>query len=559
MFGRARLLLPVLFLLAVPARGFGASDEAKAKATYEHARRLFYSLKGSPQKQRFRHHWIKVIAAFGEVNANYPDSSLAPAALYTSAELWSDLHKVSLRASDLDQALAAYEELEQRYSASTLADDALWQEAEIYLKRRVDRAAAAMAVDGILKRHPKGDMAKRARSASRALADVMPKPGAQPSTAPESGSGPLAGPMKGRRDEGGPIPKLQDVKHWSNPVYSRVAVYLTGPATVRTAELAANEGAGQPARIYADLKPATLAAGLVGSEAVEDDVVAQLRLSQHTADTVRLVFDLKTAKLAVHHRVMVLENPYRVVVDLYTGDEAPNADEKVWVARRKKVVLDPGHGGHDPGAHSKNGVLEKDVVLAIAKQIKVDLEKSGIDAVLTRDSDRFISLEERTAIANRAGADAFVSIHANSHRSPTASGIETYYLDTTDDRYALRLAARENSTKEEQVSDVQLALADLATKVNTRSSQALAKRIQRGLLDAARPFNKSVRNLGVKSSLFYVLLGARMPAVLVETSFISHPKEAKLLASARYQAALAESIADAVVAHFATPMVAARP
>ncbi|MBI3178393.1 MAG: N-acetylmuramoyl-L-alanine amidase, partial [Deltaproteobacteria bacterium] len=173
--------------------------------------------------------------------------------------------------------------------------------------------------------------------------------------------------------------------------------------------------------------------------------------------------------------------------------------------------------------------------------------------------DRHMSLEERTALANRLDADVFVSIHANSNKVKSVHGIETYYLDVTSDRYALRLAAVENNTSEEQVGDIPLILTDLANKASLPQSIELARLVQNRLVEAARTRHDAVRDLGVKPSLFYVLLGARMPAVLVETGFLSNGKEAKLLTDSAYQRAVAQALADALIDHLRQPVQIVQP
>lgn len=219
-----------------------------------------------------------------------------------------------------------------------------------------------------------------------------------------------------------------------------------------------------------------------------------------------------------------------------------------------RVVVDPGHGGYDSGAVGPRHVREKTVTLAIATLVQQILEARGVETIMTRKDDSYVSLNDRTALANRFGADAFVSIHANSARNKKARGIETYTLNTTSDRYAIRLAAIENQTSEKQVSDLQLILADLSTKANSAESVALARRVQRKMMVQARTLNRKTRDLGVKASLFYVLLGARMPSILVETSFISNADEARLLNSGAYQRKLATAIADALTEHLNLPM-----
>jgi len=216
------------------------------------------------------------------------------------------------------------------------------------------------------------------------------------------------------------------------------------------------------------------------------------------------------------------------------------------------IVIDPGHGGKDTGALTAKDKAEKAIALAIATRVAEQLRAQGFVVTLTRTADTSLSLSERTGLANQLQADAFVSIHANASRKPDAHGIETYYLDVTHDRYALKLAALENQTNEHEVSDLRLILADLATKVNTDQSYTLARTVQTQLVKAARTRNPKVRNLGVKPSLFYVLLGARMPAILIETGFVSHKQEGTLLVDDAYQTTLADAIAVAVGGHFRT-------
>lgn len=215
-----------------------------------------------------------------------------------------------------------------------------------------------------------------------------------------------------------------------------------------------------------------------------------------------------------------------------------------------RVVVDAGHGGKDTGAIGPSGVYEKNIVLAISREVKHLLVGSGVEAVLTRDGDTFLPLEERSALANRVGAAAFVSIHANSAHNRDARGIETYYLAINDSRYVRRLTSVENAWREDQVTDFEVLLADLLTKASHSDSKNLAQNLQNKLVQGASQFGKPTRDLGVKGALFYVLLGARMPAALIETSFLSHPEEGKYLMRPAYQKSLAKAIADALVLQF---------
>lgn len=212
----------------------------------------------------------------------------------------------------------------------------------------------------------------------------------------------------------------------------------------------------------------------------------------------------------------------------------------------RRIIVDAGHGGHDTGAIGPTGVYEKDVTLGVARELAALLRNRGYEVVLTRDSDVFLALEERTQLANREAGDLFISVHANAHKSRQQSGVETYSLNVASDRYAMRLAARENATTERPGSDLQFLLADLATRANTVDSARLAQEVQHSVVQGvARKFGKP-KDHGVKHALFYVLLGARMPAVLVETAFLSNPGEEKKLASGAYQTALGKAIADGI-------------
>ncbi len=240
------------------------------------------------------------------------------------------------------------------------------------------------------------------------------------------------------------------------------------------------------------------------------------------------------------------------------------------LVRVRRVVVDAGHGGKDTGAIGKRGTLEKDVNLALAKDVSRELEGMGIEVVMTRSTDEFVSLPERTAIASRAGADLFVSVHSNANRNRRLQGIETYFLDTTSNRYSARLAQRENAAGEgahEEVDidpsedesseagalpagpmgqDIRMLLADLAMRSATSESRRLAGAVQGSIVGSLRQKGVRAADLGVKNALFYVLLGVRMPSILIESGFVTHPEEEARLASASYRKDLAKAIAAGV-------------
>jgi N-acetylmuramoyl-L-alanine amidase len=219
------------------------------------------------------------------------------------------------------------------------------------------------------------------------------------------------------------------------------------------------------------------------------------------------------------------------------------------------VVIDPGHGGYDSGTEAGAPLLEKDLALQIALRLKGELEHRGIRAILTRTGDYFVTLAERTAFANRAGADLFISIHLNSSPDAAATGIETYYLNNTTDRATIRLAAMENASGDAYGTtaggNLSYILSDMRQQYKANESVSLASMIEaQTAADLDASLGLQVSALGAMRGPFYVLVGARMPAVLVECGFLSNRGEAARLASAQYQQVLAEGVAEAVVHYF---------
>ncbi|MEZ5317089.1 MAG: N-acetylmuramoyl-L-alanine amidase [Vicinamibacterales bacterium] len=217
-----------------------------------------------------------------------------------------------------------------------------------------------------------------------------------------------------------------------------------------------------------------------------------------------------------------------------------------------RIVIDAGHGGHDPGAQA-NGITEAQLVLDIAQRTKKLLESHpGIEVVLTRDDNRYIPLEERTAIANREGADLFLSIHANASRQAATHGIETYLLNFATNPEAEAVAARENATSAQAMGTLPSILKAIMMNNKLKESRELATMVQTSLVRGLRPRNSAVRDLGVKQAPFVVLIGAEMPSVLAEISFLTNRTEASLLKQSAYRDRIAESLADAVLKYQAS-------
>jgi N-acetylmuramoyl-L-alanine amidase len=234
-------------------------------------------------------------------------------------------------------------------------------------------------------------------------------------------------------------------------------------------------------------------------------------------------------------------------------------------SRRFKVMLDPGHGGRDPGARGVRGLEEKEITLAIARLVADRLRTElGIEVLLTRSDDRTLALEERTGLANAAGADLFVSIHANAAPSSSSRGIEVYYLNNTNNRGTLRLAAMENNlhwdprdpSLQSEIPDLSYILSDLRQTYKVEESRQLADHLDSAMHQRLSDAYEGVQDLGVKEGPFYVLVGAYMPCVLVEVSFITNPVEGARLATTAYRRALADGITDGIQRYIAQTRLA---
>jgi N-acetylmuramoyl-L-alanine amidase len=364
---------------------------------------------------------------------------------------------------------------------------------------------------------------------------------------------------------------------WKN--YTRVMLELSQEAKYEVRQLKEDSAKGLPSRVYVDIQGARVAMPAKEPISVDDGLLRQVRVGQYNPEVVRVVLDMTNLGA---HNAFVLPDPYRLVIDIYgqnamdkialqapvtktdaaprkpaarsvkTAPQAPSGTHSL-----RKIVLDPGHGGKDPGAIGVGGVTEKEIVLNIAKRLAVKLRREmGVEVVLTRTDDRFVALEDRTALANAEDADLFISLHMNASPNADARGVETYYLDNTTDEAAIRLAARENGTSRRNISDLQFILSDMMQSMKQEDSIALAHRLQGSLVGGMNRVMGDVKDLGVKKALFYVLVGARMPSVLVEMFFITNRIEGRAMRQQKYQDAMVEALFDGIQKYGQSTMIA---
>jgi N-acetylmuramoyl-L-alanine amidase len=494
------LAVPSLLAISVPAHAASPQEDELA---YRKAAESFYALKADPAKRRARELWVRAAARFEAVAQRYPSSPRAPQALYSAADLYNELSRISFVKGDRRKTLSVYLKLAKTYPDDRLADDALYQAARIELDRDDDPDAARAHLDQLLKSYPHGDMVRRARALMAQVKAASKEEVRTPTVRSHPVPPTEAGEEEANDDAPTPVTTTTTGAARSNPSSSTPH---PGPPPQAGEEDADREPATTTVAAPA-APPATRKAETTGQPAVPSHI------GPSPLEALRRVGSA----------------PGGVPLAVQMG------------LRVHRVIVDPGHGGHDNGAVGPEGTKEKDVTLAIARRLAEDLRQQGLEVILTREDDRYVSLEERAAIANRNHADLFISVHCNAARDHRLHGTETYSLNVTSDRYAIRLAARENQASERSVSDLSLILADLATKADVVESESLAESVQRTLVE------RGERNLGVKHALFYVLLGAKMPAVLVESAFLSNPEEERELKNPAHQLEIAQRISQGVM------------
>jgi N-acetylmuramoyl-L-alanine amidase len=389
---------------------------------------------------------------------------------------------------------------------------------------------------------------------------------------------------------GTPARKVMVIRHEKTDTDSVVRLRISGEVGVLKGDVPPGDSGGGR-RIFYDVSPAKLGQRNIQPIEVHDGVIARVRAGQYDTDIVRLVIELEGDR---EPALFISKQPFELVLstplslpttDVIAGKApppppptmppAPDAEEvrarlsqsqgKIGAPggisisqqlglRVHRVVIDAGHGGHDTGAIGPSGVKEKDITLALAKQVRdrLNAEMPEVEVIMTRDDDRTLALQDRTNTANAAAADLFISIHCNASPIKRVRGVETYYLNITHDRYSMRLAARENANLDDgSISDLDFILADLAMKSNVDDSVRLGRSVQGALIKKLHQNWPDVPDLGIKHALFYVLMGNRMPSILVETSFLSHKTEERRLASSEYQASIANGIVAGVRAFVA--------
>ncbi|HZR07735.1 MAG TPA: N-acetylmuramoyl-L-alanine amidase [Myxococcales bacterium] len=556
-----RLLLVVLTLATLPAAAKPVPAGAVQARKLEAGNAALEKLRADPRRRRYRDGWEAVLRTFDGAVKAAPHGRRAPEAALAAARARVELWEVSRSPMDARAAIAALRKVDEDYPGPA----------------GVQALAAALRLAG------RANDSKERAAAARRLAERYPQDAKAIAPAASAvAEPPIRTAAEPARASGAVLPAKSSAAAAAPAQKNSAAVPATAPKS--SAAAAATASKSSAAAAAAAQKSSTLAEAQKPIESDDDEEEVDGQAARAVEQIVEAAKARATARSddagaddgdeeeapepeapanPPSRSPPIVRAVKTAVAALTEPEDAPAQAAKARQMRStalgagtslgaqlglkvRRVVVDAGHGGKDTGAIGPRGVREKDLALAIAKKLAARLRQLGFEVILTRKSDVFLSLDERTRIANEARADLFLSIHCNAARRRKLEGVETWTLNVASDRYAARLAAFENAEADRTVSDLRLILADLATKANASDARDLAQSVQSSLIRTLRSRVGRVRDHGVKQALFYVLLGTRMPSILVETGFISNPAEELRLKSARFQTGAAEAIARGV-------------
>lgn len=580
----SRFFLVLFLALACTAFFAGESPAAQAASAESQYRKVaadWKTLLGDTKRVSQRDPWLNLERRFLDVAASDKGDAGAKAQ-YQAARCREELAKRSHQASDWRTAANLFLDLGKKYPKHSLADDGFFLAASVVAKQLNRPDEARTIAQTVLDSYPKGDMAGNARTllaslqqdkggsgkpAARASAQTSEKPS---SASPPARSAPKAAPKAASRTAQ-QAADLTGVVCRGTSQQSTVFLELDGAAAFRHQYLAAT--AKLPARLVVDIDSVGIGAGVSSNAPFTGMTVSRVRTSQTASKGkkgVRVIIEFGNVR---QYTVETGTNPPGIHVRSSTsrdlaGGTTPPAGGKNGPSVQgkfsglgnvqpgtlmeqlgltvKTIMIDAGHGGKDPGAIA-NTITEKQVTLTLANLLGELLKKQGFTVLFTRQRDVFVPLDQRAVIANEKKADLFISLHVNASTDTKTNGLETYFLDLARTSSAATVAARENAVSVKSISDLQFILTDLMLTSKLQESQDLAATVHRRMFSRLTTAGFTMSDNGVRSAPFYVLMGARMPAVLVEIGYCSNADDSRRIKSAKYLERLAEGVAQGVV------------
>lgn len=538
------VVVALLLCLLVAAPGNSASKKELAAQAYRAGAKLYEDLKQVPKMELGVRQYELVISKFETVHRISPASGYADDALLALGEIYEAMYGRFREERYRQKAIATYEFGAREYPHSKHRRTALAAAARL----GGERAPVAAAATGS---PPPPPAAASGGQRNLALSDSEHKAG---ETVRPSGTG-----ASGKK-----LVPVAAMRHHSYDDGTRIVLEMGDKTPLKYDRLQ------RPERLYIDLFGSQMAQALIRGVnlQIEDTLLSTARLAQNRGNKARLVLDLRRS---VSFDAFWLSDPTRLVIDIRGADmpraertllalssspvtvEAPRAASTTAAGKHSltralglkldRILVDAGHGGHDTGSVGPGGLREKDVVLDISKRLgKLLAQRMGAEVIYTRQKDEFIPLEERSNIANKRGADLMISIHCNAAPTSKVRGIETYYLSFTSDPWELSVASLENAAAESSINELQDLVAKIALDDKIEESREFATKVQSRLHRGVAKHSSAIRDRGIRKAPFVVLIGAEMPAVLVEIGFISNRTDEGLMRKSSFRQEVAEHL-----------------
>ncbi|MBN2430426.1 MAG: N-acetylmuramoyl-L-alanine amidase [Acidobacteria bacterium] len=583
------LIAWIVLLLVLVTTTAQARDRQAARRTFDEAVRDEESLKAaSPDQQTFSR-YRNIIQAYRKVLDLDPTYGACDDSLYRAAALCREAGQRFQSEEYLKRAVHYLTWLRREYPYSPLRDDALLMLGDIQAVDLADRSAARKAYEEFLSRYKKSD---RVDEVVRKLNDLDKSPPPSPTPVPPAVIGDLAAGLSAR---------LTDIRFWSTSDYTRVVMDLDREVEFIQKEIHHPYRIYfdfQHTILSNEVKNRDFSIG--------DTFLHRIRVGQNRTDIARVVLDFKTKgsfsvfPLYNPFRVVIdikdadkgktLRERKEKLARIFSGRSesgTPPAKEPTPPPRRNppdrtetatlppagekddsrplrpsgptatgehtlprilgmkvgKIVIDPGHGGKDSGSIGHRGLKEKDLVLSIARQLKQEIEERlNVEVILTRNDDVYLPLEQRTAIANMAGADLFISLHANADQNNRVAGIETFYLGLTRDKRSQLLASIENAASQQSLAKLESSIKKITMYEKMNESRDFASKVHGEFFKTLHKLHPSTKDRGVKKAPFVVLIGTDIPSILLEIGYISHQREAQIISSPENQKKLAVAL-----------------
>ncbi len=545
--------------------------QSKAVQRYEAVKSDMETLRKDERRSQWREPWEQLASRFLKIYQTEKEWVNRPAALFRSAVALDELASRSYVKKDMHTAIERYQDVVDAHRSNPLADDALYDAARLAWHFK-DSATALKLLDQLVRNVPKGDMFSDAKLLAEAIKKQQGSNKTSNKTTSSSKNTQKTAPKPAPKPSAAPLPEitgeLTDVRWSTRKAIATVTLQCDTESDYVVRSYSADSNIGRPPRLVVELHNVTVNRQVKPGDTIKNSLLSRVRVDTTSPEGTRIYLDFSKLQ---RFSVKVEKSPFRLVITAAGTDSALPKGNKVGQTVHKitapkseirvptditrqlglsvrKVIIDPGHGGNDPGT-AHNGLVERTLMLDMAKRVGKLLQKHKIKVEYTRTKDVRVSLEDRSRMANEAKGDLFLSLHLNANTDPSVDGFETYFLDFASSSTAARLAGVENELSERSLGELEGLLADLMLSARTQESRRVAEFIQKKTLENMRKRKYTPLDGGVRSAPFHVLLGANMPGVLVEVGYCTNKAEAKKLKQSAYLNTLAEGIVNGVLGY----------